>query len=82
MSEAADRLRDLIGRPLASDLLELAQARNPDVEIWIQESVKSGPYHEGARVVTLVVKTGRGTMTFRRGPRERWSDVYRRAGLL
>lgn len=85
MTEPIDEtLRGAMGRPLASDLLAVARARNPGLEIKVEERDRevAAERDRPVKILALVVCTDRGEMVFFRDPRERWSSVYRRAGLL
>lgn len=73
MSEYARELAEAFGHPLASDLLEAAQVRNPHLQMH---------FHAGGPRVELVVKTDRGDLHYRREGHERWYDVFKRAELL
>lgn len=64
------------GHPLASDLLDMAQQRNPGVEIAFVEA------GTGMKSNVLEVKTERGTMRRPRDPAGGWLATFQEMGLL
>lgn len=67
-------MAEVRGITLPSDLLAVARAKNPGLDINL-ERVEGG-------WVELRVKTARGVVSYQPGITERWADVFRRSGLL
>lgn len=67
-------------RLLPSDCLAVARAKNPGVTIELVERKRVTTPTSSAYV--LEVTTGRGQITYEKGPMENWADVFRRAELL
>lgn len=71
-------------RLLPSDLLAMAKANNPNVEVTLDYPRKGQAVTIGQiySPLVLTVVTERGEVVYERGPGEDWYAVFHRAGLL
>ncbi len=85
--EVLDEMARRRRRPLSSELIELAQLRNPGLQVRFEPRPKQPSPLERERApgtpLALVVGTDRGEAVYhKRNFMETWLDVFERAALL